>query len=222
MPSGATLDLPIGIGIIDASSVEIFNKYAREYDVISSRPPTMDLLQDVQVGHRMLNFNPRDEGITDRGPIISQAKAMGVELLGYNLETVQDPAELVRKQQELEALAREAGLTYVFGPLIIKLMRQYADFAQHADALVLQSQRFQTTPEYEQFVEDLIAQIKAVNPDTEVWVMVSMNPPEKRNATADDVIKDIQLVADKADLIWIYFGPKTTSAMEEVFRRLRQ
>jgi hypothetical protein len=49
-----------------------------------------------------------------------------------------------------------------------------------------------------------------------------MNPPEKRNVTADEVINDIQLVADKADLIWIYFGPKTAPAMEEVFRRLRQ
>jgi hypothetical protein len=222
LPSGETLQIPIGIGIVDANSVEIFNKYAREHDVIAARPPFLDLLKDVEVGRKMLSFAPRDEPVTDPVPTISQAKALGITLLGYNLETVRDPEELVRKEQELQAAANEAGLTYVFGPVAAVLMRQYEDFAQYADALVLQSHRFQATPEYEQWAEELIENIKAVNPDIEVWVLISMGPRERRNSTADQVMSDIQLVSDKADLIWLYYERRNVPVVEEVFSRLRR
>jgi hypothetical protein len=221
-PTGEGLDIPIGIGIYDAGNVETFIKYANENDVISARPEFIHLLAGVETGRKMLNFNPRDEPLTDVAYTVSQAKALGVTLLGYNLEMALDGDELVRKQQVLETMAQEAGLTYVFGPVIAKLMRYHEDFSHHADALVLQSQRFQISEEYESWVEALIDEIKAGNPDVEVWVMVSVNPPDKRHATPDEIINDIQLVADRADLIWIYFGPQTASVMEEVFRRLRQ
>jgi hypothetical protein len=222
MPTGETLAIPIGIGIFEASNVEIFNKYAREYDVISARPPFLDLLKGVEVGRKMLNFNPRDEPLSDVGPIIAEARAMGVTILGYNLETVLIPEELTRKEIEMQTFAVENDLLYAFGPTIVKLSKHYDDFARHADILVLQSQRFQTTGEYEEWVEELIDKIRAANPEVQVWVLVSVNPPEKRHVTPDEVISDVLLIADKADLIWIYFGPPTAPVMEEVFKRLRQ
>jgi hypothetical protein len=211
----------LGIGIIDAENVAFFNQYAREDDVISARPPFMDLLKDVEVGRKMLNFNPRDEPITDAGSIIAEAKAMGVTILGYNLEAALSEEELVSKEREMQSQAQADALSYAFGPLIVKLMKHCDEFARHADILVLQSQRFQTTDEYEATVEGLIDRIRSANPDVEVWVQVSVNPPDRRRIEADEVIGDIHRVADKADLIWIYFGPRTVPLMEEVFQGLR-
>lgn len=215
------LEIPLGIGIYEAEQVAFFNRYAREEDVISARPPFMHLLEDVEVGRKMLNFNPRDEPLTDVDTIMAEARAMGVTILGYNLETALAEDQLVGKEREMQARAEENDLLYAFGPLIVKLMKNYDRFAPYADVLVLQSQRFQMTVEYESTVEDLIAEIKSINPDVEVWVLVSVNPPEQRHVTADEVIGDIRLVADKADLIWIYFGPRTAPVMEEVFKGLR-
>lgn len=217
-----TLDIPLGIGIFDSDNVDFFNRYAREDDVISARPPYMNLLNDVEIGQKMLNFNPRDEPVTDAGSIISKAKAMGVVILGYNLEMALSREELISKEIEVQSLASENDLLYAFGPTILKLLKYYDDLARHADVLVLQSQRFQTTEDYEERVEGLIGSIKSVRPGVQVWVVVSVNPPEKYNATPDEVISDIQLIADTADLVWINFNPKAAPAMEEVFKRLRE
>jgi len=216
------VDIPLAIGIQDSDNVAFFNRYAREQDVIAARSAFMDLLKDVEIGQKMLMLSPRDEPLTDVGPLISEAKAIGITMLGYNLETALMREELVGGEIEMQRLANENELSYAFGPTLLKLSQYYDDFARHADILVLQSQRYQTTPEYEATVEELIDKIKSVNPEVKVWVQVSVNPPEKPDVTLEEVIRDIQLVADKADLIWIYFGPNTAPMMEEVFRRLRQ
>jgi hypothetical protein len=182
----------------------------------------MDLLNDVEIGQKALVFAPRDEPLTDVETVISEAKAMSITILGYNLETVLTRNELISKEIEMQELASKYDLLYTFGLTILQLERHYDGLALHADVLVLQSQRFQTTEEYEERVEELIGKIKSVNPEVGVWVVVSVNPPEKPGVTPDEVISDIQLVADKADLIWIYYGPQTVSVMEEVFKRLRQ
>ena len=221
-PTGETLDIPLGIGLYNSDNVAFFNRYAREHDAVFARPPNMDLLNDVKIGQKTLLFAPRDEPLTDVETVISKAKAIGATILGYNVETVLIPEEIVRKEMELQQYAAENDLLYAFGPLLVKLERHYDDFARYADVIVLQSQRYQTTEEYEERVEELIEKIKSVNPEVKVWVQVSVNPPKKRHVTPDEVISDIQLIADKADLIVIYYAPKTAPVMEEVFKRLRQ
>lgn len=221
-PTGKTLEIPLGIGIWDADNVAFFNRYAREQDVIAARLPFMDLLNDVEIGQKMLVLGPRDEEATDISSVIAEAKAKGVTMLGYNLETALPKEELTSKEKEMQATASEDGLLYAFAPTLRKLSNHYDDFARHADIIVLQSQRFQTTKEYEERVEELIGRIRSASPETQVWVQVSVNPPEKRDVTPDEVIGDIQCVADQADLIWIFFAPKRASVMEEVFERLRR
>jgi hypothetical protein len=67
----------------------------------------------------------------------------------------------------------------------------------------------------------LIDGIKSANPNVKVWVQVSVNPPHKQQILPEEVIHDIQLVADSADLIWIFFAPNKVNVMEEVFKNLR-
>ncbi len=182
----------------------------------------MHLLNDVEIGKKKLLFAPRDEPLTDVGTIISEAKAIGITMLGYNLEKALPKEDLISKEREMQRIAGENDLLFAFGPTLLKLERYYDDFARYADVIILQSQRYQTTEEYEERVEGLIERIRADNPEVKVWVQVSVNPPEKRDVTPDEVLSDIPLVADKADLILIFFRPKTASVMEEVFKRLRQ
>ena len=221
-PTKETLDIPLAIGIYNWDNVAFFNKYASERDVIGARPPFMDFLDDVDIGKKILVFAPRDEPLTDVGPVVSEAKARGITILGYNLETALPKEDLINREMGMQRFASEDDLLYVFGPTLLKLERYYDDFARHADIILLQSQRYQTREEYEERVEKLIEKIRSANPEVKVWVQVSVNPPEKRHVTPDEVISDIQLIADKADLIWIYYRPRTASVMEEVFKRLRQ
>jgi hypothetical protein len=221
-PKEKTSDIRLGIGVYDADNVAFFNSYARDQDVIAARPPFMDLLDKVEIGQKMLIFAPRDEPLTNVEAVIAEAKARGFTILGYNLEQALLIEELVNKETEMQRLASKDDLLYAFGPTLLKLERHYDDLANYADIIVLQSQRYQTTEEYEKRVEELIGRIKAANPEAKVWVQVSVNPPEKRHVTPDKVISDIQLIADKADLVWIYYGPRTAALMEEVFKRLRQ
>lgn len=217
-----TLGIPLGIGIWDSENVAFFNRYAREQDVIGARPPYLDLLDDVEVGQRMFFVGGRDEPFTDIGSMISEARAIGVTMLGYNLETALPREELTAKEMQLQQIASDNDLVYAFGPTLAKLERYYEDFGRYADVLILQSQRYQTMAEYEEVVEELIERIRSTNPEVKVWVQVSVNPPQKREITPDEVIQHVELIADKADLIWIYFAPQRAPVMEEVFRRLRQ
>ncbi|MFB0534650.1 MAG: hypothetical protein ACETWR_06680 [Anaerolineae bacterium] len=220
-PTGKTLEIPLGIGIWDADNVAFFNRYAREQDIIAARLPFMEFLDDVEVGQKMLVLGPRDEEATDIGSVVAAAKAKGATMLGYNLETALPKEELISKEKEMQRVAGANDLRYAFGPTLGKLLKYYDDFARHADIIVLQSQRFQTTKEYEERVEELIGRIRSANPEVKVWVQVSVNPPEKRDITPDEVVSDIQLIADQADLIWIFFAPEKASTMEEVFKRFR-
>jgi hypothetical protein len=122
----------------------------------------------------------------------------------------------------VQTAAGENELRYGFGPTLGRLLQFYGDFSRHADFIVLQSQRWQLTADYEEQVEDLIAKIRSVNPEVEVWVQVAVNPPEKRDATADEVVSDIRRIADQADAIAIYYPPKKAPILEEVLKRLRQ
>lgn len=222
VPAEETLSIPLGIGIWDADNVTVFNRYAREQDVIAARTPFLDLLGDVEIGQKMVFLAPGDEAGTDIRSTIAEAKTKGVTMLGYNLETALPEEDLVYKEKEMQRVARAHGLVYAFAPTLLKLTKYYDDFVRYADIVILQSQRFQTKKGYEERVEELITAIRSANPRVKVWVQVSVNPPEDRHVTPDEVVSDIQRIADQADLIWIYFTPKRASVMEEVFKRLRQ
>jgi hypothetical protein len=218
----ATGFIRLAIGISSPESVAIFNKVATEQDVIAARLPYVDLLGEVKTGQKMLVLGPGDEEAFELESLIAEVKAKGVSILGYNLETALPEGELVDREARMQRLASEGELLYVFGPTLGKLMKHYDSFARHADVLLLQSQRFQAAADYEGQTEALIEKIRAANPGVQVWVQVSVSPPEKGNLTAEQVVHDIQLVADKADLIWVFFSPKTISTMEEVLMQMRQ
>ncbi|OGO68432.1 MAG: hypothetical protein A2Z49_08415 [Chloroflexi bacterium RBG_19FT_COMBO_56_12] len=215
------MKIPIGIGIWAADDVAIFNKYAQPQDVIAARPPYLDYLKQVEIGRKMLNFNPKDEG-TDRGPVIEQAKAMGVEILGYNLEAALPLDQYIQKETEAQEAAAQANFFFVFGPTLGNLLKNFDTYVQYADAIIVQSQRFQATADYLEQTSQIISDIRQANPKIEIWVQVSVNPPENPNISPDQVVSEIQSIADQADLIWIFFAPKMAPAMEEVLQKLRQ
>jgi hypothetical protein len=216
-----TLDIPIGIGIYDAAEISFFNQYALEHDVIAVRQQIIGLLDDIKTGQKMLVVGPKDETSSDLELIITEAKEKGATILGYNLETALEKEDLITREQRMGKIASEQDMTYAFGPTLRKLMNYHSDFASNADIIILQSQRFQTSNDYEQKVEDLIAKTKSSNPEVKVWVQVSVNPPENRNITAKEVIQNINSISDKADLVWIFFAPGRAALMEEVFKELR-
>lgn len=220
--SAPTPTFPLGVGLWDESLIDFFNQEMGENDVIAARLPIIDLLDQAKVGRKIVVAGGGISQIDERVErLFQQLSAKGVEFFGLNLEADLPKEELVAEEAAVYQLAQEYNVTYVFGPTLPNLERYYADFAKHADVLVLQSQRYQGREDYEEAVEDLIARIKKANPDIEVWVQVSVLPPPNREMSVDEVIRHVNLIADKADLIFLYYTPQTQNRLKEVIEEFR-
>jgi len=218
--STPTPTFPLGVGLWDDSLIDFLNQKMGENDVIAARLPLAYLLDQLRVGRKKVVI-PNIETDKRAEKLFQRLSARGVTLLGLNLEAPIPKEELVEKEEAVYQLAQKYNMTFLFGPTLPNLERYYADFAKHADVLVLQSQRYQGREDYEEKVEDLITKIKKVNPGIEVWVQVSVYDPRNRRMSSDEVIKHINLIADKADLVFLFYISQTQNRLKEVIEEFR-
>jgi hypothetical protein len=115
------------------------------------------------------------------------------EALAYGLET--GPGSPDEEWQDLAgSAARAAALGGQFGKILIlgpgfQLMTRnsdaYAPMAQQTDMWLLQTQQLQKGPPgeaYREAVRQLVAQIRATNPDIEVWAQITLPPDREPDA----------------------------------------
>ncbi len=60
------------------------------------------------------------------------------------------------------------------------------------------------------------------NPNVEVWVQVSVNPPGNPHITADQVVSRIMEISGMVDGIWIYYHKSRWAIAKEVVEKLRK
>ena len=231
----AYLTVPLGFILIDASDVELFNRLARPTDMIAAKPDTLDLLETVTAGRKMLFVGPSHERNADGGwqamsdegmsSLMAQARQHGATLFGYNLENGSKGEELINRERQVGLLARAAKLTYNFGPLFVRLMFPGGEAAaREADVVVVQAQAFQRSAGFDVGkVLNVVKRLRSANPNVQVYVQVSfMNRDDGRLLSANEVVTHIKMIAGEVDAVWLFYGPRTADLFRGVFAGLRQ
>lgn len=237
--------VPLGIGIASSEILDYYNSKALQTDIAiagSSSQAQLDLLKAAR-GVKVLMLSPN---ITKATQEMDLAKASGYLVSG----NIEDPNldNVLAKEKEQYQLAKDRGLTYVFGPTGLMLRDSYSSqnyaLARNSDILVYQTQYLQDNSreigtsldvnKYAQIVKDIIAKTRPYTNQKQVRVQVSVNPPANRCMSSARVIQYIDsLINDRVngpDAIIIFYSTSSmgsscqvsrTQVMEEVFSHYR-
>ena len=83
-------------------------------------------------------------------------------------------------------------------------------------------------PDFATKVKGIVAALKQSNPSVEVWIQLDVNPRipdtqgQKKSITADEMIREINLISDQVEVIDIFYPRNDLSVVEAVITRLRQ
>jgi hypothetical protein len=215
-PVAAVNDLWLDVGL-GPPLVDWFNGVARPTDIARLDNTTqLDLFDRITVGRKLLVFKSVAEAERLLPRIADQ-----VDIIGYNLEhnpasPPDEQADPVPSVQRMRALADEYGLALAFGPDHDFALSDGVAIAPFVDIFVLQVQRVQTQPQrvYD-FVQPLIPQLRAANPDLQISIQVR---------TEGDVVAIADLVValqDDLDGVSILTSPTTVPVAENLVEELR-
>ncbi|MBI2020767.1 hypothetical protein HYS94_05160 [Candidatus Daviesbacteria bacterium] len=194
-PSTGTF--PIGPGLGSSTNVDWWNTKALSSDLVLGSSGALKTLSSAK-GVRVLFANP-DNPVSG----MDEAKANGW-LVTTNVEDP-DLNYVLSKEKEHYQMAKDRGLTFIFGPTGRMLEDDYADqdyaLLRNADIMIYQTQRRQdysgfSVSDYATYVKDLIGKIRPYLVKKQVWVQVSVNPPANRCTTAEKVIQYIDSIFD--------------------------
>lgn len=210
---------PLGVVATNQDHLNFLDAKLSDTDIIGVGPSQMDLLEGIEARKTLLLLTAKD--YDNAAAYIAEAKAKGVEFIGYNLETPYSVEKMVTLQKIVYDITKHHGLTYVFEPSLLNLERHYRHFVPNTDIILLQAQHYQTRENYTEQVAALISKMKRVDPDIEVWVQLSVNPPEKMDISAEEVADDIEDISDIAGCVWIFYYEPRWDAVQEVVAILR-
>ncbi|MBI2019952.1 hypothetical protein HYS94_00835 [Candidatus Daviesbacteria bacterium] len=219
---------PAAIGMtVESSNLSWWNERASSSDLIFG---SIGLLKSVPSakGNKVLFVDPNNPTSG-----MDTAKANGW-IVTSNIEEV-DVNYVISKEKEHYQLAKDRGLTFVFGPMGLQLKDHYADqdyaLLKNTDIMVYQTQAFQEDSRtlgvsdsnsyvsaYSSKVRDLIGKIKPYIVQKKVWVQVSANPPRSRCINADRLIQYIDSISsgsNAADAVVIFVSPQYDSQCSE-------
>ena len=229
------LSIPLAYIILDASDVEFVKPLARPFDIIAAKPDTVELLGSLEGVKKLLLIGPRHErgdngkwrAMSDAEMVLLMKKVReyGVSHFGYNLENAFHGKDIIEREGHVNKLVHDAGMVHVFGPLMGRLMEQGGEeMAGAADVIVVQAQAFQKSTGFEtKKVLEVCKALRKANPNAKVHIQISfLNRDNGTFRTAREVIEDLGGIADYADGVWLFSGPRTSNLFREVFTMLRQ
>lgn len=206
------LDVSIG-----APLVSWFNGAARPSDIARvENPSQLDLFDLVTVGRKLVVFKSAAEAERVLPHIANQ-----IDVIGYNLEhgptnPADEQANPVESAKLMRSLADEYNLTLAFGPDHEFALSDGVAIAPYVDIFVLQVQRVQTEPQtvYD-FVNPLIPQLRAANPDLQISIQVRTEGDVTAIADLVDSLKN------DLDGVSILTSPDTVPVAEALVDALR-
>lgn len=213
------LDAPLGLGLLEGADFDFLAQHLRSDDYVVVHTRNVKALDRVPDKKRMLILTPED--VKNMSDTLALADSNDITLISYNLEGQLTREELVDGERTVYDQINAAGFPFMFGPMVTHLMRYYADFANNADAIIIQSQRMQVSDDYGERVKELIANLKAANPDIQVWVQISIVPPPDRNVPIETVLKEIASIADSVDGLFLFYTVERWDAVKEIISVLR-
>ena len=213
------LNTPIGVGIANPENIDFLNSRLKSHDIIAVRPHLIAYLNMVETGRKTLVFG--NFYYENASQIIKDAKSLGAVIIGFNLEGPFTKEEMLNKEKAVYQIVKAYNLTYMFGPTVNQLQKNYKDYVKYTDIIIIQSQRFQLEENYRAIIEEIASNIRKANPNVEVWVQVSVNPPMNRYITAEEVVRNILDIADFVDGVWIFYTAQRWNVAKEVISVLR-
>lgn len=169
----------------DTTELQVAYPAAGRFVMVSSAGPAKEFFGQLEGGLRVLVA----PSLAQLELLAERADQSGVpyDALGYGLEqgrhtTADELADLVGATQQAADLADKYGKRLVVGPgfkLMSEHWSDYSPMAANADVWILQSQRLQVHPPgptYREEVEKVVNEIRAGNPDIEIWVQISVTP----------------------------------------------
>lgn len=219
----ASLDIPIGLLLRSNQAIDDLNARLLPNDVVlkvtNGNLKDLQPLVKIRNARKMIGFSKNYRG--DPSKILAEAKAKGIQLVGYDLEGSLSVSEKVNRERQMYQAAKRQGLFFMFSPGHRDLEKNYHSYAPYAHAFLFGSQGYQHLPNYAQIVADKVAQFKQANPNLQVWVQVSVNPPGDRERTAEEVLADINAIAGVADGIFIYYEPERWQVVQAILDQIR-
>lgn len=226
--SGAEpLNVPIGVVMrgVAEGEIEFLNQHLLQDDLVLRamfrNEADLEILDQITACQKGLGLPASFEG--DPSSLLAQAKAKGILLVAYDLEghLGLSVEEILAREAMMYNAVSQQNLTFMFGTRQRAIERHYQEFASYTDALVVQTQHYQTLADYEVIVTDLVADIRQAKPGLMVWVQVSVNPVENPQITAQEVLEDIYQIANTADGIFIYYEPERWEVARQVIEQIR-
>lgn len=143
---------------------------------------------------------------------IEELKRSGIEIsyLGYDLEgwsktsedEKQDPIEAVKKASQV---AHSKGLKLVIGPSRYFNEKYGKELAKHTDVYMPQAKAYEArygVSEYAKVVGTLLTDIKASNPEVELWLDIS-SKPKQTSKTPEEMYEYYKSVEKHIDGVWV-------------------
>lgn len=218
-PPGIRLDAPLSLGLLQGADFEFLAEHLRSDDYVVVHIKNLKSLDSVPGKKRLLILTPED--VQNMSNTLALAESNHIDMLSFNLEGQLTQEQLVAGESAVYEQVKAASFPFMFGPMVTHLVRYYEDFAKHADAIIIQSQRMQVNDNYAKNVKDLIANIKGANPDIQVWVQISVVPPPDRNVPVETVLQEIASIADSVDGLFLYYTVERWDAVKEIILALR-
>ena len=213
------LDAPLSLGLLEGVDYAFLEEHLRSDDYVVVHIRNLKSIDRVPGKRRLLILTPED--VKNMQQTLALAESNQIDMISYNLEGQLTVEELVAGESSVYEQVSAAGFPFMFGPTLNHLVRYYADLALNADALIIQSQRMQTQDDYGENVKELIANIKAVNPDIEVWVQISIVPPPDREVPVETVLQEIASIADSVDGLFLFYTIERWDEVKEIVTALR-
>lgn len=206
------IDLRIGPPLIS-----LFNQAAQGNDIARvDHYSQLGQLAQIENGRKLVIFKSIEEAEEVLPDI-----AADFDIIGYNLEQGQvtpaqelnDPVTSVMAMREL---ADQYGLELAFGPDHNLALSHGVQIAPYVDIFVLQIQRQQTNRAVvKDFVEPIIPELRAANPDLQVSVQV------RTEGSVPEILDLLEELEPQLDGISILTSPDTVDVAEELVYSLR-
>jgi hypothetical protein len=213
------LDAPLSLGLLEGVDYDFLQQHLRSDDYVVVHVRNVKSLDRVSGTKRLLILTPED--VKNMQRTLALAESQDIDMISYNLEGQLTVEDLVAGSSSVYEQVKDAGIPFMFGPTLNHLARYYADLAPHADAIIIQSQRMQTSDDYGENVKELIANLKAANPDLEVWVQISIVPPPDREVPVETVLKEIESIADSVDGLFLFYTMDRWDEVKEIITAVR-
>lgn len=153
--------------------------------MVGSAGPAMDYFPQLEGALRVLVAPSFDQ----LQRLAARAEELGVayDALGYGLErgrhtTQEEQADPLGATERAAEFAERMGKPLVLGPGFQLMQDHWSDYqgmAAFVDVWILQTQRLQVNPpgpEYRQEVEKVVRELRAGNPDIQIWAQISVTP----------------------------------------------